>query len=115
MEVEVTSEGVSENLPDEYKTCIYRVAQEALHNASRHASARNAHVHVRQANGKLQISIEDDGRGFDPGTRGMGLLGMEERIKRLGGQLVIDSAPGQGTRLSAEIPLANDSQDRTGT
>ncbi len=106
MEVEVTSEAVSEELPDEHKTCVYRVVQEALNNAGRHAGAAHARVHVRQAGGKLEVSVEDDGKGFDPvTTKGLGLLGMEERVKRLGGKLTIHSQPGKGTALKAELPL----------
>lgn len=106
MEVEVTSDAVSEELPDEHKTCVYRVVQEALNNAGRHAAAAHARVHVRQAGGKLDVSVEDDGKGFDPvTTKGLGLLGMEERVKRLGGTLTIHSRPGKGTTLEAELPL----------
>jgi signal transduction histidine kinase len=106
MEVEVHSEAVSEQLPDEIKTCVYRVVQEALNNAAAHASAKNARVSVVQAADKLQIQITDDGQGFDPQhVRGMGLLGMEERVKRLGGTLKIESSAGQGTVVVAELPL----------
>lgn len=106
MEVEVQSEGVSEALPDEYKVCIYRLVQEALNNAVRHSGARNARVRVEQAGGRITVEVSDDGRGFDPQrSRGMGILGMEERVKRLGGSLAIDSAPWQGTKVKAELPV----------
>jgi signal transduction histidine kinase len=109
MEVEVQSEGVSEELPDEYKVCIYRLVQEALNNAVRHSGARNARVRVEQAGGRITVEVSDDGRGFDPErSRGMGILGMEERVKRLGGSLAIDSRPGQGTTLRAELPVKGD-------
>lgn len=107
MEVEVHSEMISEQLPDEIKICVYRLVQEALNNAAAHASARNARVSVVQVKDRLQVEITDDGRGFDPQrVRGMGLLGMEERVKRLGGKLKIDSRVGHGTRVFAELPVA---------
>jgi signal transduction histidine kinase len=106
MEVDVYSEMVSEKLPDETRICIYRLVQEALNNAATHSAARNARVSVVQTPGKLRVEITDDGRGFDPlRVRGMGLLGMEERVKRLGGMLSIESRAGQGTSVKAELPL----------
>jgi signal transduction histidine kinase len=106
MEVEVQARDVSENIPDEYKICIYRIVQEALNNAARHSAARNARVTVEQTAGKILLSVVDDGRGFDPQrVRGLGILGMEERVRRLGGILTLDSKPGSGTTLKAEFPL----------
>jgi len=61
---------------------------------------------VTQAPERLEVEIQDDGQGFDPQrVRGMGLLGMEERVKRLGGKLKIESRAGDGTRIVAELPL----------
>jgi signal transduction histidine kinase len=106
MEVEIQSAELSENIPDEYKICIYRLVQEAFNNAVRHSSARNARVKVEQAGDKILLQVSDDGRGFDPQrVRGLGILGMEERVRRLGGKLIIDSKPGHGTTLKAEFPL----------
>ena len=106
MEVEVHSQIVSEQLPDETKICVYRLVQEALNNAAAHASAKNARVSVTQVPERLEVEIKDDGQGFDPQrVRGMGLLGMEERVKRLGGKLKIESRAGHGTRIVAELPL----------
>jgi signal transduction histidine kinase len=106
MEVAVESENVSDDLPDEYKICVYRLVQEALHNAVRHSQARNARVRVVTSGHSIAVEVSDDGRGFDPQrSRGLGILGMEERVKRLGGTLTVKSAPGQGTLLKAELPL----------
>jgi signal transduction histidine kinase len=106
MEVEVQAHGLSENLPDEHKICIYRVVQEALNNAARHASAPTAKVTLAQDSEKIHVSIADRGSGFDARrVLGLGLLGMEERVKRLGGSLTIESSPGRGTTVSAELPL----------
>jgi signal transduction histidine kinase len=106
MEVDVHSEHVSEGLPDEIKVCIYRLVQEALNNAAAHAAAKTAKVTVIQTREKIRVEIVDDGAGFDAArSRGMGILGMEERVKRLGGTLTIDSGAGRGTTLKAELPL----------
>jgi signal transduction histidine kinase len=106
MEVEVHALNVSERLPDEYTICIYRIVQEALNNAARHASSRTASVTVAQDSRKIQVSIVDQGCGFDTRrVRGLGLVGMDERVKRLGGSLNIASTPGLGTAVKAELPL----------
>jgi signal transduction histidine kinase len=106
MEVEVHSENVSEALGDETKVTIYRLVQEALNNAATHAFAKNAKVTIAQNSDKITVEITDDGHGFDPGRqRGMGILGMEERVRRLGGTLTIESAPGKGATVKAELPL----------
>jgi signal transduction histidine kinase len=106
MEVEIQSERVSEKIPDEYRICIYRLVQEALNNAARHSSAQNARVTVEQTANSILVGVFDDGRGFDPQrVRGLGILGMEERVRRLGGILTIESKPGAGTTLKAEFPL----------
>jgi len=105
-EVEVRAAGVPENLPDEYNVTIYRLVQEALNNAVRHSGARNARVNVNCNDGRIVVEVGDDGRGFDPRrSRGVGILGMEERVRRLGGRLTIDSQPGRGATVRAELPL----------
>jgi len=106
MEVEVHSENVSEDLGDETKVTIYRLVQEALNNAATHASAKNAKVTIIQNSDKITVEIVDDGHGFDPARqRGMGILGMEERVRRLGGTFTIESAPGKGATVKAQLPL----------
>ncbi|HXJ04605.1 MAG TPA: sensor histidine kinase [Candidatus Acidoferrum sp.] len=106
MEVEVHSQSVSEDLGDETKVTIYRLVQEALNNAATHASAKNAMVTVVQGPDKITVGVADDGDGFDPGRkRGMGILGMEERVRRLGGAFTIQSTPGKGATVTAELPL----------
>ena len=105
MEVDVHSEMVAEHLPDDIKVCLYRLVQEALTNAARHSGAKHAKVSVVQNEGRIRVQIVDDGAGFSPErVRGMGILGMEERVKRLGGSLTIESARGKGTTVLAEIP-----------
>ena len=106
IEVEVKADNVSESLPDAITVCVYRVVQEAVNNAQLHAHAKNVRVELRQTDAAVDVQVKDDGAGFDPKrTRGMGLLGMEERVKRLGGTLAIESRPGAGTVIRAAIPL----------
>jgi signal transduction histidine kinase len=106
MRVEVVADDIPEDLPDEHRTCVYRVVQEALQNASRHAGARDVRIVVHQEPDQLHVSIEDDGKGFDATrVRGLGLLGMEERVKHLGGTLHLRSQPGGGTLLKVNLPV----------
>jgi len=106
IEVAVESEDVPEDLPDEYRICIYRLVQEALNNTVRHSGARNAKVGVGRTAQAIVVRVSDDGRGFDPTrTRGLGMLGMEERVKRLGGTFTVQSEPGQGATVRAELPV----------
>lgn len=106
MVVDTVEEHVSDDLPDELRTCVYRIVQEALNNCSKHAYAKKVRVHVRQDSSRLRLSIEDDGKGFDPlRSRGMGLTGMNERVSQLGGLLRVDSNPSRGTRLEVDLPL----------
>ncbi len=106
LNVRVASDEIPDDLPEEHKTCIYRVVQEALNNSARHAHARNLQVIVRNEDARVVFSVQDDGAGFDTRfVRGLGLLGMEERVRRLGGELHIDSQMGRGTTIQAELPL----------
>jgi len=110
--VDVATEGALDDLPDEHRTCVYRVVQEAVNNASRHSRASQIRIYVQQtrpsqaAPPHLRVSIQDDGKGFEPlSESGVGILGMGERTARLGGVLNVDSEPGRGTIVSFELPL----------
>jgi signal transduction histidine kinase len=104
--VKIIADTVADSLPDEMRTCIYRLVQEALQNVSRHSGAKTATVTVRQDAGALFLNVEDDGRGYDPKkTRGLGVLGMEERVRQLKGQFEVRSAPGKGTTLRVTLPV----------
>ena len=106
LDVSVAAELVSDDFPDEYKTCIYRVVQEALHNVSNHARASSVRIRVQQEQDRLTLSIQDDGTGFDSKqVKGLGLLGIQERVNRLDGRCTVHSAPGIGTRLVVELPF----------
>jgi signal transduction histidine kinase len=107
IKVKVSAENVTDSLPDEMRTCIYRVVQEALQNVLRHSGARCAMVTVRQDDHSLYLSVEDDGHGFDPKLmRGLGMLGMEERVRQLGGQFEVQSTPGKGAVLRVTLPIS---------
>ena len=93
--------------------CVYRVAQEALRNVIAHAGASRADVRLVQMGDQAEITIADDGRGFDAtnhGERahGLGLVSMSERARILGGTVSIVSAPNQGTRVQAKIPMKSE-------
>jgi len=116
--VSVATEIDSDNLPDEYKTCVYRVVQEALNNCVRHSHATSVRIRVEQKPELLMLVIQDDGQGFEVGQmKGLGLLGIQERVARLGGKSIIHSKPGGGTILSVELPFREDyrSAETSGT
>ena len=103
-----------QDLPEEHKTCIYSVVQEALNNVVKHAQASAVQVRLQREDGQLDLTVQDDGTGFDAErVRGLGLLGMEERVNHLGGVFTIDSQPGRGTVLSINLPVAELAPDVT--
>ena len=107
LNVVVSADDTIDDLPDEHRTCIYRLVQEAVNNAIRHANARTVDVSVHKEGPKVNVTVRDDGAGFDTRfLRGLGLLGMEERVRRLGGRLKITSEPGRGTLVHAALPLS---------
>jgi signal transduction histidine kinase len=97
--------------PAAFETALFRVCQEAMSNIARHAHAESVLIQLSEEEGEIRIEIEDDGRGFEPDNvshaerRHFGLMGIEERVEILGGKVVIDSAPGQGTRIRLAVPL----------
>jgi signal transduction histidine kinase len=101
------------------KTSVYRVAQEALNNVQKHASATIVSIAVRQAPGEISVEVRDNGRGFpakgveQDAYEGLGLLGMRERATMLGGTLAFTSAPGGGTAVLLRIPLAPTAPSKT--
>jgi signal transduction histidine kinase len=97
---------IAEKLGDEEERVVYRLVQEALNNVVKHAAATSASVSARLIDHQVRIAVEDDGRGFDPGSvsTGHGLTGMRERIELLGGEIEVRSEPEGGTRLSAWVP-----------
>jgi signal transduction histidine kinase len=106
--VEVTISGPPRRLHPAVEVTLLRAAQEALANARRHAAAAHVVVTLTYFADAVSLDVADDGRGFDPTTAdrsgGLGLLGMRERVADLGGELAIESAPGEGTALAVTLP-----------
>jgi signal transduction histidine kinase len=94
-------------LPEAYRTCVYRAVQEALTNSIRHANASTITVNVTGRPDRLDVSVSDDGRGIEPARRrsGLGLRGIEERVKELHGTMTIGRSASGGTTLAIRLPL----------
>jgi signal transduction histidine kinase len=109
---ELVVERLERRLDPEVESCTYRIIQEAVTNVAKHAQASLCRVEIARVEASLRISIEDDGQGFDqsaapgPVSRGLGLVGVRERVARLGGTLRVESRVGAGTRLMVELPVA---------
>jgi PAS domain S-box-containing protein len=105
-------EGFPEELPEEQSKDLLRIVQEALANSRRHSGASHARVAAGTSPGRLWVEVSDDGRGFDPArmSAGTGTRAMRERARALGGELVISSRPGGGTRVQFEMPAARDGE-----
>jgi signal transduction histidine kinase len=103
-------EEIPTTLPKDVALCVYRVAQEALRNLAKHAAVRQAWVSLAAAGPELVLRIQDRGVGFDPAGAhsqpGLGMSGMEERVRLIGAQLAVTSAPGRGTTVEVRVPLA---------
>jgi signal transduction histidine kinase len=118
--VDVKLDGLPADIPHEVRLCLFRVAQEALRNVSRHAHAQEVQVSLHFLNGGLQLTVADDGAGFDPSNErqhaSLGLASMRERVRLLEGKLEIESERGRGTTILAWIPIkAHDLQDTANT
>ena len=110
--VSITVDAPILRLPSAMETALYRIVQEAVTNAIRHAGARHMEIRVWHEDAMVHAAVRDDGRGFDAdatmaqrGERGLGLLGMRERVDALGGRFVLHSTLGQGTEVSVAIPI----------
>ena len=113
--VSITVHAPIRRLPSVMETALYRIIQEAVTNAIRHAGARTMEIRIWQDDSVVHAAVRDDGRGFDAeatmarrGDRGLGLLGMRERVDALGGRFVLRSAPGEGTEIAVAIPIVED-------
>jgi signal transduction histidine kinase len=103
---------LDQRLTPAVEVCTYRVIQEAMTNIARHAEARSCRVHISRDVDALRVVVEDDGKGFIAGAadgaeaRGLGLVGVRERVTGLGGTLRVESGAGLGTRLTVVMPLS---------
>ena len=105
---EVKLAGLPPVIPPDAALCLFRIAQESLRNIARHSGSKMAQVSLRQLDGGLHLAVMDNGAGFDPGEQrqpSLGLASMRERVRLLGGELEIETAPGQGTIILAWVPL----------
>lgn len=98
-------------LPDTIKTALFRIFQESLTNVARHSDAKNVEVNLQQQNGKIILSIKDDGKGFEKDNalnkKTLGILGMQERSFMMGGIYEVNSKPGEGTLVVVSVPFSN--------
>jgi len=105
---EFQADGFAQRLSPQIEVVLYRIAQEALTNVARHAQAHRVLVSLARDGQLVRLSVEDDGVGFDAASRrtsgALGVFGMQERLSLVGGSLRIDSRPGEGTRIVAEVP-----------
>ena len=110
--VDFTTFGGVEQLDSARRTVLYRVVQSALANVAEHAHASRVEVSIQRLPDAVRIRITDNGKSFDVkrlshtgNSKHLGLLGMRERVEMVGGNLSVESAPGQGTTIGAQIPL----------
>jgi signal transduction histidine kinase len=111
--------GFGGRLMPELETALFRVAQEAITNIAKHSGAETVLIQCLERDGRITIEIEDDGKGFAPASlpppaareRGLGLMGMRERVELFGGTLELDSAPGSGTRIAVSVPAVQEVGD----
>lgn len=109
LHIRFRAEGFDEDrVPDNQKLMLFRILQEQLNNIAKHAAARKVIVTLRQDDGQVQLEVSDDGTGFDPATvrRGLGLTSMRNRAEMFGGNVRIESSPGNGCTLTVSIPDA---------
>jgi signal transduction histidine kinase len=105
--VELDLQRTGRRLDRELESTVYRIVQEALTNAGKHAQGATVRVALRESDAAVEVDITDDGGGFDASepTNGFGLAGMRERAQLAGGELAVDAEPGRGTRIRARLPL----------
>jgi len=105
LDVEVEIEGEFENVNDQVRTCIYRIAQEALTNCVKHSGASTVRVVLEESPGKITLTVQDNGSGFTAAaSNGIGLLGMRERVAELGGEFAVVTTVAAGTLIQVKIP-----------
>ena len=109
LEVRFTHHTLPEVIPEGVALCLYRIAQESLRNVVKHSGTDCATVELRGRWGAIRLRVADAGAGFDPAAvtagGGLGLVSMRERLRSLGGRLVVQSAPLRGTRIHVSVPL----------
>jgi signal transduction histidine kinase len=107
--IDFTSEGIPRKVPETISLCLFRVLQEALQNALKHSGAKQFRVSLVGSTNEIQLAICDEGRGFDveglPKRTGLGLTSMKERLKLVGGELLLETQLQRGSTIRARVPL----------
>ncbi|MBK9166054.1 MAG: sensor histidine kinase [Bryobacterales bacterium] len=113
--VNLSDDSTADQFSEAQKTSLYRIVQEALTNVARHAEARAVRIQLRSEDERYRVEIEDDGKGFTPAAhpKGLGLIGIQERIDEMDGAFDLASIPGGGTRLSITIPVHEPAREAT--
>jgi signal transduction histidine kinase len=112
LRVTVHVSGELEDVPEDQRICVYRVVQESLTNAARHAGAKNVDVHLERSSRRLLVRIQDDGSGFrasNGNRQGIGVVGMQERVRELGGVFRVETQSGHGTAVVVELMVGGSS------
>lgn len=115
LKIEFEIEGEEKVLPAGIEATLFRIAQESLNNAVKHAEASSVNVRLTYNDSEVGVTVKDDGVGFDPdsrsapgeGSRGFGMISMRERARLLGGTLTVESEPGRGTQVQARVPTGS--------
>ena len=108
LKIELRVENLPETLSHEISLCLFRVLQEAIHNALKYSGVGECDVSLTGTSSEIQLIVHDSGVGFDPATvtgHGLGLTSMRERLRLVGGQLSIESRPQHGTTIRASVPM----------
>jgi signal transduction histidine kinase len=109
VEIVFAHDAIPRTVPSDISLCLFRILQEALHNAVKYSGVRHFDAQLRASSDAIDLTVRDSGPGFDTEeaikTSGLGLVSMAERIKLVGGQLSIESHPGSGTTIHASVPL----------
>jgi signal transduction histidine kinase len=118
-EIDFESRDLPRQLPPDVSLCLFRVLQEALHNAAKHSGVKRFEVQLWGTSGDVHLTISDLGSGFDTESamkgRGLGITSMQERLKLVKGDLTITSQPKRGTTIHARVPLDLESQSALAT
>jgi signal transduction histidine kinase len=119
VDVAFSHDGIPEGVPADVARSVFRVLQEAVTNAVKHAGVSRVAVALCGSPDAIRLDISDAGIGFDPDTvlsgRGVGLVGMQERVRAVDGELFIESRPGAGTSIRARVPICDSGQPPVST
>jgi len=118
VQVQFVHHDIPGQIPKDLTLCLFRIAQEALRNVTKHSGASEARVELSGHGDEIDLCISDSGVGFDPesvkGEGGLGLISMRERLRLVRGHLVVASEPSRGTRIRVRVPLPTSNAGVTG-